>query len=310
MKSEERKEEEQERRREEIRERGERTREEIREPEYQIEYLGLEDSEETKQLKNTSFDNLKEQAWKTVSEGMESLLTKGEVRYYDTNGEETDNIEEAAYAKKNHGFISIEEAKKLIDIHNTQDSYDVERRVEEMNTADLQTPMKLLFAKEVASAISDTIEPQDIKECLKTISSLLRVSVNETDINNNIKEWELDTNVISDGYHTFGELYEHRITLFIALCKEVDSFHTHYHKRFGDSIIHHTNSPVWKTNVHSDGSVWEGWFILGLFTEAGKQITYHLPNSKWADCNFKEVEKAPEWDGHTSEDVLERLKRI
>jgi len=29
----------------------------------------------------------------------------------------------------------------------------------------------------------------------------------------------MDTGKISDGYHTFDELYDHRITLWIALCR-------------------------------------------------------------------------------------------
>ena len=27
---------------------------------------------------------------------------------------------------------------------------------------------------------------------------------------------DIDTNLISDGYHTFGELYDHRFALFLA----------------------------------------------------------------------------------------------
>ena len=76
---------------------------------------------------------------------------------------------------------------------------------------------------------------------------------------------------------------------------------------------HHsvTYGPVWKTRMHSDGSVWDGWFILGIGEEPGKQITYHLPESKWDECIFAdEYIKAPEWDGHTSADVLERLKQL
>lgn len=120
-----------------------------------------------------------------------------------------------------------------------------------------------------------------------------------------IKESGLDTNLISDGYHTFGELYEHRITLFIALLKLksecMDSMNTH--------LIY--EEYVWKSKAHSDGSVWDRWFILGIFKESGNQITYHLPMSKWDDCEFaKELDKAPEWDGHTSNDVLERLKYL
>ena len=67
---------------------------------------------------------------------------------------------------------------------------------------------------------------------------------------------------------------------------------------------------VWRSKAHSDGSVWDGWFVLGIFKETGRQITYHLPMSKWEECNFADtLDKAPVWDGHSPEDVLERLKK-
>ena len=37
-----------------------------------------------------------------------------------------------------------------------------------------------------------------------------------------VKGSGVNTNLISDGYHSFGELYDHRITLFITLCKILD----------------------------------------------------------------------------------------
>lgn len=108
-----------------------------------------------------------------------------------------------------------------------------------------------------------------------------------------------DTNKISDGYHTFGELYEHRIVLFIALCLQV---YWSYKRTPNEE------NPIWKTVYHSDGSVWEGWFLLGMFKEKGKQITYHLPIKYWDQVTFAEqLIKAPDFDGHTSEDVLKRL---
>ena len=100
---------------------------------------------------------------------------------------------------------------------------------------------------------------------------------------------------ISDGYHTFTELYDHRIALYIALCRYV---HKKYHG-------------AWRSKVHSDGSVIEGWFILGLGSEKGRQITYHLPESRWSECDFAEtLSQAPEWDGHAPKDVIERLKTL
>lgn len=96
---------------------------------------------------------------------------------------------------------------------------------------------------------------------------------------------------VSDGYHTINELYEHRINLFIALCKRIND--------------------CWRSDTHSDGTSFEGWFILGINKSQGSQITYHLPMSRWDDCDFATtLFKAPEWDGHTSNDVLKRLLEL
>ncbi len=110
---------------------------------------------------------------------------------------------------------------------------------------------------------------------------------------------------VSDGYHTFDELYDHRITLYFSLCHQLFRLRN-FTEYFNDIWI-----PIWRSKLHSDGSEFEGWFILGIYKEKGKQITYHLPIEKWEETNFAEtLEKAPEWDGHTSGDVLERLKNL
>jgi len=103
---------------------------------------------------------------------------------------------------------------------------------------------------------------------------------------------------VSDGYHTFDELYNHRITLFIALCKMT----------MANTYV---NLDIWRSQKHSDGSNIDGWFILGINKKKGEQITYHLPNERWQETSFAEtLETAPEWDEHTPEDVLERLKNL
>lgn len=108
-----------------------------------------------------------------------------------------------------------------------------------------------------------------------------------------------DTNKISDGYHTFEELYEHRIILFIALCRMIDG------------SMESTDGEVWKSKKHSDGTEWNGWFLLGINQDKGNQITYHLSEKYWDDCEFAvTLEQAPEFDGHTSQDVLKRLKEL
>ena len=93
---------------------------------------------------------------------------------------------------------------------------------------------------------------------------------------------------ISDGYHTFNELYEHRHMLFLH-------------------VLFCNPDRAWRSDLHSDGTMFDGWFIAGLETDDG-QVTYHLPNRLLnAFRNVKKLEKAPEWDGHTSDDVISRL---
>jgi hypothetical protein len=114
------------------------------------------------------------------------------------------------------------------------------------------------------------------------------------------------TDTVSDGYHTFGELYDHRITLWIALCR----------KRMEDTDTNFGTpnySDVWRSKEHNedDQEMYDGWFILGIGKEPGKQITYHLPLSRWDECYFAEtLEHAPKFDGHTPQDTLERLKKL
>ncbi len=51
---------------------------------------------------------------------------------------------------------------------------------------------------------------------------------------------------------------------------------------------------------------------MGINIEKGRQITYHLPASKWDETNFCTLmeDKYFVFDGHTSNDVLERLKKL
>lgn len=123
---------------------------------------------------------------------------------------------------------------------------------------------------------------------------------------------EIETNQISDGFHTFGELYEHRIQIYITLCRVLSKLPT-----IKISSIEGSREiaaiPVWRSWNHSDGTpaFGGGWFVLGIYDKPGKQITYHLLDSYWEQCSFaKELERAPDFDGHTSADVLERLKQL
>ena len=100
---------------------------------------------------------------------------------------------------------------------------------------------------------------------------------------------------VSDGYHTFDELYHHRSLLFIAFLK-----------KFGK----HDPYPWWSLH-HYDGSMYPGYFIVGVtLPDIQKAISYHLklhhlPTVK-ACGNIEERNIAPICD-HDSDEVLIRL---
>ncbi len=111
-----------------------------------------------------------------------------------------------------------------------------------------------------------------------------------------------------DGYHTFTELYNHRIELFITLCRKVaeEQWLENQNNDHPKSLI-----KVWRSKVHSNGTSYSEWFIMGHDKRKGEQITYHIPMNRWEDTNFAEtLEIAPKFDGHSSEDVIERLKSL
>ena len=114
-----------------------------------------------------------------------------------------------------------------------------------------------------------------------------------------------------DEYHTFGELYEHRLTLFIQLCRFMLKDSETAYKYEEPRDIYYRNGCIWRSQLHSDGTSFNGWFVMGIRTDLGKQITYHIPIDRWDETDFAQtLEKAPEFDGHTSDDVLVRLKTL
>lgn len=95
----------------------------------------------------------------------------------------------------------------------------------------------------------------------------------------------------SDGYRTFDELYHHRAVLFSVI---VENFATR----------------AWKSKLHADGTMYEGMFIVGIETPDG-QATYHYDvEPYWNLFRCKEVDRAPEWDGHTPDQAIDRIGKL
>ena len=98
------------------------------------------------------------------------------------------------------------------------------------------------------------------------------------------KTFKIIGNDISDGYHTFDELYEHRVLLYILAIKGLPE----------------------KAYVKLDH--YEGWDCIYQYIN-GNQISYHVP-VKYRDLYISECEVDNEhtYDGHTSQDVLNTIK--
>lgn len=101
---------------------------------------------------------------------------------------------------------------------------------------------------------------------------------------------------ISDGYHTFGELYRYRMLLQAMLFNTAGII-----KEF----------PVMKSWRHSDGELPFGkknYFVVVAELPTG-QVTNHYTGEYWDLFHVTEVERAPEWDGHSASEAADRMER-
>ena len=94
---------------------------------------------------------------------------------------------------------------------------------------------------------------------------------------------------LSDGFHTFRQLYYQRMMLFATIVKQ-------------------NKDKAWKSLRHEDGELCfgGGWFIVGIDTPEGS-YTYHYENKYFDlfDCEILDYGK--HWDGHTEKDVSRLL---
>ena len=96
---------------------------------------------------------------------------------------------------------------------------------------------------------------------------------------------------LSDGYHTFNELYHHRAVLFSVICNSFKPL-------------------AWKSKKHNDGTMYNGMFIVGIATPKGNATYHYYIEPYWDMFDVKELDKAPEWDGHTPSEAIERISKL
>ena len=98
-----------------------------------------------------------------------------------------------------------------------------------------------------------------------------------------------DIGDLSDGFHTFNQLYYQRMMLFATIVKQ-------------------NRGRAWKSLRHEDGELCfgGGWFIVGIDTPEGS-YTYHYEDNYYSLFDCVELECAKHWDGHTEKDVTRLL---
>ena len=94
---------------------------------------------------------------------------------------------------------------------------------------------------------------------------------------------------LSDGFHTFRQLYYQRMMLFAT-------------------IVRQNKDKAWKSLRHEDGELCfgGGWFIVGIDTPEGS-YTYHYEDNYYSLFDCEELERGKHWDGHTEKDVTRLL---
>ena len=131
-------------------------------------------------------------------------------------------------------------------------------------------------------------------------------------INKIIRESKVDgkdISQVSDGWHTFGELYGFRKAYNAALFNEWAS--QAEYSISGHEIVA-PKYDVHKSWRHNDGELCfgGGWFIVVAILPTG-QISNHYKAKDWDLFRIPETSTAKyAWDGHTSEDVLKRLMAL
>lgn len=92
---------------------------------------------------------------------------------------------------------------------------------------------------------------------------------------------------LEDNYHTMSELYYHRMVLFVTICK----------------LAKEKGYNVFRSKQHQDGSMFEGYFIVGIETPEG-QYSYHYNLKYWNYFDMADThEFSPEWDGQQADDL-------
>ena len=204
------------------------------------------------------------------------------------------------------------EVKKLKDFYEYKfhTNYDEDKKVFENKNKPKFKPDDIVDTNDnLYGCVTDDITFDEVKNTFKYYVSFIVDGgyYYEYQLKPHIKadkEGKINMGEVSDGYHTFNELYDYRALYNAAF--------------FNSLAVYVENMGYWdvdydvhKSKKHSDGEecFGGGWFVVMAELPTG-QISNHYPMKDWDLFHIPEKEKANKWDGHTSKDVAERIREF
>lgn len=139
---------------------------------------------------------------------------------------------------------------------------------------------------------TDEKDTTGVNYTAKCIKELINLYQKEKEKNKELEN-QKKNGTLSDGFHTFNDLYYQRCILFATICNL-------------------NKNIAWKSKKHSNGKKCfdsDNWFIVGIDTPEGS-YTYHYEIKYWNLFSVQELEKGKEWDGHTEKDVTRLFSLI
>lgn len=172
---------------------------------------------------------------------------------------------------------------------------------------ELKDLVRIMTKEEFESAINEDIKfverfkhffkHDDVARIIEHVKSVLEASVDYCYPNHPEPEAEPgDMGEVSDGYHTFNELYRYRML---------------YNAAFFNLLARNGQVEVCKSRKHSDGEKCFGsddWFIVMAILPTG-QVSNHYKSKYWDLFDVPERETAFEYDGHTPNEAADRIEK-
>ena len=111
---------------------------------------------------------------------------------------------------------------------------------------------------------------------------------------------------VSDGHHTFNELYRYRMLYNAAFLNTYSNPEVRMMSDGNHSVIVRN---VGKSRLHHDGTepFGGGWFIVWAELD-GRLVSNHYELEHWDLFDIPEYATAPEWDGSTPEQEADALE--